>query len=146
MEQKMRMMQNIRCISKFYEREIGLAAQKVNLSRLEAAILLFLYHNPSRDLASDIVECRQLSKANVSQGVDALIRKGLLSRNADEEDRRCVHLHITLAGKALLPGLLEAQDAFVTALTADFSPEERVMFGKMCDRIACNAKKNLEER
>lgn len=46
-----------------------------DLTLIEAKILVFLKNNPSCDTAADIVEYRMLSKGNVSQAVDSLIRK-----------------------------------------------------------------------
>ena len=61
------------------------------LTIIEATIISFLYNNPGKDTAADIVELRMLSKGNVSQAVESLIQKSLLKREQDKEDRRKIH-------------------------------------------------------
>lgn len=64
------------------------------LTLIETTIISFLYNNPGRDTAADIVELRMLSKGNVSQAVELLIQKSLLKRIPDENDRRRIHLEL----------------------------------------------------
>ena len=63
-----------------------------HLTKIEGTIIVFLYNNPGKDTAGDIVELRMLSKGNVSQAVESLIQKSLLTREQDAEARvrRCV--------------------------------------------------------
>lgn len=58
------------------------------LTRIEGTIIVFLYNNPGKNTAGDIVELRMLSKGNVSQAVESLIQKSFLARKQDAEDRR----------------------------------------------------------
>lgn len=59
---------------------------------MEATIITFLRNNPSVDTAADIAELRMLSKGQVSQAVESLVQKGLVTRQPDASDRRRIHL------------------------------------------------------
>lgn len=69
--------------------------QRHNISQVEFDIIAFLYHNPDVDTAGDIARLRMLSKSNVSKAVEALIQKGILTREQDKADRRKIHLALT---------------------------------------------------
>lgn len=129
-----------------YEQTVSPLAQKHQLAQLELDILAFLNNNPDLDTASHIVEYRMLPKANVSQAVDGLTRKGLLSARRDEADRRRVHLSPTAAAAGIITEIIAAQRSFQDMMFADFSEEERRMYDEMTLRISENAKKRLEKK
>jgi DNA-binding MarR family transcriptional regulator len=51
---------------------------------------------------SDLAEVKQISRPAISQAVDALVEKGLISRQQDVDDRRYIKLMLTPAGDDLL--------------------------------------------
>lgn len=75
MSQKSNFLVNIRRIIKLHETMLKQICQDYHLSLIEATIISFLYNNPGKDTAADIVELRMLSKGNVSQAVESLIQK-----------------------------------------------------------------------
>lgn len=56
-----------RRIIKLHESMLKEICETYQLTMIEANIISFLYNNPGRDTARDIVELRMLSKGNVSQ-------------------------------------------------------------------------------
>ena len=50
----------------------------------------------------DIAEARQISRPAISQEVDMLVEKGLITRHQEADDRRFVHLALTAEGENLL--------------------------------------------
>ena len=48
------------------------------MSRVTGFLMSFLYNNPGKDTATDIVELRMLQKGNVSAVVESLVNKSLL--------------------------------------------------------------------
>lgn len=66
---------NIRQITKLHENMLKKICVKYDLSLIEANIISFLYNNPGKDTAGDIVELRMLSKGNVSQEWSCLPEK-----------------------------------------------------------------------
>ena len=83
-----------RQLNKLYECMLKEICGRHKLTLIETTIISFLYNNPGRDTAADIVELRMLSKGNVSQAVELLIQKSLLKRIPDENDRRRIHLEL----------------------------------------------------
>ena len=73
-----------RRIIKLHESMLKEICETYQLTMIEANIISFLYNNPGRDTARDIVELRMLSKGNVSQAVESLIQKGMLKRIPDQ--------------------------------------------------------------
>ena len=55
-----------RRIIKLHESMLKEICETYQLTMIEANIISFLYNNPGRDTARDIVELRMLSKGNVS--------------------------------------------------------------------------------
>ena len=51
---------------------------------------------------SDLAEVKRISRPAISQAVDALVNKGLVSRRQSTDDRRYVWLELTHEGAALL--------------------------------------------
>ena len=81
-----------------------------------------------------------LDKMQVSRAVAALENRGLITREADPEDRRNRILSLSPAGRALLRKLMpmvQAREAFLLeALTAD----ERAMLDAAADKLLARAR------
>ena len=117
-------------IGKMHEQKLKELCRQYDLSLIEAKIIAFLHNNPTKDTAGDIVELRMLSKGNVSQAVDLLCQKGLLSKTADQTDRRKTQ-NVTRAIDTF-------QSAFYHNLFDGFSLEEFQMFASLNERLASN--------
>jgi len=117
---------------------------KYDLSLIEANIISFLYNNPGKNTAGDIVELRMLSKGNVSQGVELLAGKGFLLRNQDKEDRRKVHLRLSDAVQPVTEELKLEKQKFQEALFDGFTEEDKKMLEELNRRVMENTKKALK--
>ena len=109
-----------------------------DITQTELDILAFLNNHPGLDTASDIVKYRMLQKGNVSCAVDSLIRKGLLARMSDRDDRRLIHLLLTVRGKSIIPDMEHSHRQMTERLFVGFTVEERTMYQKMNERIFRN--------
>ena len=110
--------------TKEYSRYLEPVCKRWNLTQNEMAVLLFLYNNPGRDRAADIVECRGIAKSHVSLAVSNLERRKILTRHFEPTDRRTSHLALTEHGKEIAQEGKERQRAFFQALYAGVGPEE----------------------
>ncbi|POX43755.1 MarR family winged helix-turn-helix transcriptional regulator [Streptomyces sp. Ru72] len=110
-----------------------LAAQlrPLNLTPAQAEILLVLSERAPLTLAEvgRLIVCESHSPSRI---VDTLVKRGLVSREPGQVDRRVVYLGLTAQGEELLPVLRDI-DAAVDAAAADrLSPnEKRVMIGAL---------------
>lgn len=114
----------MRCVTKLYEQCLENIRGEYGLSQIEIAIIGFLYNNPGKDTAAEIVELRRLPKGNVSQGVELLVKKGLVKRNADTTDRRKVHLFLEEAAIPICSGIEKVNQKFEEQLLPVF-PEKK---------------------
>ncbi len=140
------MLASYRAIIRLYEQTLSDTRAKYGLTQYEADVLAFLNNNPGMDTASHIVEYRMLPKANVSQAVDLLMKKGLLSSRRDESDRRRVHLSPTPASASVIADIIAAQHVFGELLFSDFTDAERRQFEAFNRRISENAVKLLGKK
>ena len=73
---------------------------------------------------SDLAEAKNISRPAISQAVDLLVNKGLLTRTQSTEDRRFVNLKLTDSGNALLDALFKETRAWMKELMSDLTDEE----------------------
>ena len=73
---------------------------------------------------SDLADVKNISRPAVSQGVDALVNKGLVTRTQSKEDRRYVELELTPEGNALLDSVFQDTREWMKGSLEGFSQEE----------------------
>lgn len=117
-----------------------------HLTMIEANIISFLYNNPGKDTAGDIVELRMLSKGNVSTAVKALIQKHLIEREQDKTDRRRIHLYLLPAAEPITNRISEIREQFSEEILFGFSEEERKQFEVLNDRLWENTRNAMKRR
>ena len=131
---------------KLHDRMIKMICGKYQLTLIEGKIISFLYNNPEKDTAGDIVELRKLSKGNVSLAVDSLIQKGMLEREQDQKDRRKIHLSLLAKAKPITDLIESTQNEFEKELFRGFSEEERRVYIKLNDRMVENTMNAMKRR
>lgn len=120
--------------------------KEYHLSGTEMNVLLFLYNNPSQNTATDIIKYSRMAKANISKAVEHLIRRDLLVRMRDTQDRRVVHLCLTPIAESIMPDLLGASEQYLRGVFEGFTPEEMHAFSGYHNRLAANAEKQLKNK
>ncbi|MDD4851221.1 MAG: winged helix DNA-binding protein [Gemmiger sp.] len=70
------------------------------LRRVEWEILYYLACIQAGDTARQILHDRHFSKAHISKSVENLRTGGYITLDEDDDDRRCLHLRPTAAGRA----------------------------------------------
>jgi DNA-binding MarR family transcriptional regulator len=78
----------------------GQAVQKFGISVEQFHVLRYVRRGMGS--VSDLATAKNISRPAISQAVNTLVEKGLLSRIQSTRDRRCVDLALTPAGNALL--------------------------------------------
>ena len=129
-----------RQLNKLYECMLNEICRRHKLTLIETTIISFLYNNPGRDTAADIVELRMLSKGNVSQAVELLIQKSLLKRIPDENDRRRIHLELLPDAIPITNEIDTIKETFRTELFHGFSKEEEEQLEFLNRKLMENAK------
>ena len=137
---------NLRRIIKLHELMLKEICEEYHLMLIEATIISFLHNNPGKDTAADIVQLRMLSKGNVSRAVESLMQKSLLEKRADCQDRRKVHLSLTLKAQPIIDSMESLWKKFEDQVFFGISEDEKTLFDRLNDRIKENTKHALERR
>ena len=121
-----------------YDQYIARAGKRVDLSKPETDVLLFLANNPQYNTARDVSANRALSKTYVSKAVERLVLRGLLATEASAADRRLQFLRLTPAAAAKVLALRQAQADFFRHLTVGFSPENLMLLDRLLQQLQGN--------
>ncbi|HET8705321.1 MAG TPA: MarR family transcriptional regulator [Pseudomonadales bacterium] len=73
---------------------------------------------------SELAEVRQISRSAVSQAVDSLVEKGLVTRQQSTQDRRYVRLELTQSGNDLLNMIFQKNHAWMAEKLAGLNDAE----------------------
>lgn len=79
------------------------------------------------------------SSGNMTMVVDNLERRGLVERSRRKDDRRCVEVSLTPAGRQLVAELLPSHVDGVRATMGVLSSEELVQLGQLCRKLGIAA-------
>jgi DNA-binding MarR family transcriptional regulator len=74
--------------------------------------------------SSELADAQQISRSAVSQAVDILVERGLVSRQQSAEDRRFVKLELTSSGNELLDTIFQENCLWMKEKLAALTPEE----------------------
>jgi DNA-binding MarR family transcriptional regulator len=100
----------------------AVATENFDISVEQFHILRFIRRG--RCSVSDLADARNISRPAISQGVDALVHKGLVTRRQSKEDRRYVELELTPEGSALLDNVFQNTREWMKESLESFSQEE----------------------
>ncbi|MEI7988667.1 MAG: MarR family transcriptional regulator [Chloroflexota bacterium] len=73
---------------------------------------------------SELADAKHISRPAISQAVDILVEKGLITRQQNVEDRRYVQLELTQNGDTLLNAIFKENRAWMKEKLAPLSLEE----------------------
>jgi DNA-binding MarR family transcriptional regulator len=73
---------------------------------------------------SELADAKHISRPAISQAVDILVEKGLITRQQNVEDRRYVQLELTQSGNKLLNAIFNENRAWMKEKLAPLSLEE----------------------
>jgi len=121
-----------------YEKQFEETRQKYQINQFEIDTLAFLANNPGFNTAKDIVEIRMIAKSYVSTSVENLIKKGLLARVQDKNDRRIIRLQVTEKAIPVIADIRHGQDQTVNMLFAGMTDDEIKMFEVLLAKIFNN--------
>jgi DNA-binding MarR family transcriptional regulator len=100
----------------------AMATENFDISVEQFHILRFIRRGHCS--VSELADARNISRPAVSQGVDALVNKGLVTRTQSKEDRRYVELELTPDGDALLDSVFQNTREWMRTGLEKLSQEE----------------------
>lgn len=132
-------------LKKVYEKMYCQLTEELQLTQNEIDVLLFLNNNSPLDTARDIARYRAMSKSMISKSVDSLYRKGFLSYETDETDKRCIHLKFEPVAIPMVEKLYKVQKGFFDTLTYNITEEEYQAMETVLNKMYQNIIDQLEE-
>ena len=132
-------------LKKMYEKMFYQLTEELQLTQNEIDVLLFLNNNSPLDTARDIARYRAMSKSMISKSVDSLYRKGFLSYETDETDKRCIHLKFEPVAIPMVEKLYKVQKGFFDTLTYNITEEEYQAMETVLNKMYQNIIDQLEE-
>lgn len=82
------------------------------------------YVRRGTDSVSELATAKNISRPAISQAVEVLVKKGLLTRVPSKEDRRCIELVLTQAGDNLLDTVFKETRGWMKERMRELSPDE----------------------
>ena len=77
-----------------------------------------------RGSVSELADLQQISRPAISQAVDILVEKGLISRRTNADDRRYIQLELTPSGNDLLNTIFRQNRGWMMEKLAGLCPDE----------------------
>ena len=115
---------------------------ELDLSLSQLKILSLLYEQPAPSAGEadylsvkEVAERLGISFPAASRALDPLVRRRLIARREDTEDRRVKRVRLTVRGDGLVERLYAIRVASFEALLASFSEVEREKLGAALDEI-----------
>jgi MarR family 2-MHQ and catechol resistance regulon transcriptional repressor len=75
------------------------------------------------------------SSGNMTLVVDNLEKRGLVSRHRRSDDRRCIDVHLTDQGRALIELILPPHVEQVVVSISPLAPEEQIQLSALCRKL-----------
>jgi MarR family 2-MHQ and catechol resistance regulon transcriptional repressor len=75
------------------------------------------------------------SSGNMTLVIDNLMKRGYVTRRRREDDRRCIDIHLTESGRALIAAIWPQHVAGVVDTFAALSPEEQGQLAALCRKL-----------
>ena len=104
------------------------------LTSSQFGVLEALYHlGPlhQHELASKILK----SSGNLTLVIDNLVKRGLVERERDETDRRCVTICLTETGNQLIHDIFPQHVERVVDVIGVLTPKEQHQLGMLCRKL-----------
>ncbi len=108
------------------------------VSSAQAAILIYIAHGRG-DRAADLARDYSYDTGSMTRMIDRLVRKGLLRRVRDADDRRAIRLELTAKGRSLTERLPAVAARSLNALLRGFSRAELNQLKGLLGRMLANA-------
>ncbi len=95
-------------------------------------------HRQNECTMQELAEALGKSPSTVTGQVDRLIRRGLLARQYNEDDRRTVRVTITPTGQQILRDLIARRKKFFLALFEILDPREQDAYLKATEKLVAH--------
>ncbi len=129
------------------ERELESRLKPHQLNHSEFLTLMILYSRPDgSSTPGELCEYATQGATNMTHIANALVKRGLISRGANEEDRRRVQIRIKPAGRRLVQKMLPPMFPQFGNMFAGFSTTDKRQLDRLLRKLAANIDQLSEHR
>jgi DNA-binding MarR family transcriptional regulator len=111
----------------------GTATGKFDITVEQFHVLRFVRRGPNS--MSELATAKNISRPAISQAVDILVKKGLLTRIPSKTDRRVVELALTVDGNSLLDTVFKENREWMKERLKVLTSEELETIGKAMEAL-----------
>ncbi|MBR1918643.1 MAG: MarR family transcriptional regulator [Spirochaetales bacterium] len=115
--------------------------KRYGLKKNEIEVLFFLGCCSECNTPSKVASMTQMTRGHVSQAIDTLLDRNLITGVQDERDRRSVHYFVTDEAKVIVRELERSHDKMEERFFEGITSEER----ETLERIILKLSSNMEE-
>lgn len=119
--------------------------KKYQITQIEIDVLAFLANNPEYKHAQDIVNIRGISKAHVSCALEKLVKRNLIERRVDQNNRRCNCLYVSSQADKLVAEIRAVQHQYNKLAYRGLSDEDNDNYRRIISQIYENLGGNCNE-
>ena len=123
---------------KFQEVAYSKLVEEYALTLLDVRVLLFLDRHGAENTAKDIVKIHCFTKSNVSKSIEALLEKGYLHKEYDNQDRRRIHLQIQPAAEPIIKRAKEEHEKILRTVFQGIDKSEMDVIRQVAQKITRN--------
>jgi DNA-binding MarR family transcriptional regulator len=120
------------------ESQFDLIKKKYDLRKVDIEVLFFLSRCGSENTPTDITKRLNLNRGHVSQAIDILLKKQMISPVADEQDRRCMHYTITTNAVPVIDEIANVKKEMDRQILKGITEEELELFKRISEKMINN--------
>jgi DNA-binding MarR family transcriptional regulator len=117
--------------------------EEFNITGVQAEILVLLTEEPAM-LSNDLAAVVGVNTSTICHAIDAMERKNLVTRKRSMEDRRVVHVALTVRAKRIALRTIEVTGHTLDALTAGISKSDLKAMQRGLTQMNYNCKEHAD--
>lgn len=129
---------------KLYEKKYEAIMKQYDLRKIEIEILNFISNCGEHDTARDIANLQYISKAHISNSIEDLTKKKLITVIEDCQDRRYIHLSLSEKAKPIMEEIEAIRTEIFRILFDGVTEEEREVIIRISKKIVNNIGEDLK--
>lgn len=127
-------------MQKEYRQMFATISKKEHLTKTEIRILAVLANHPECHTAKDIIRLQKISKAQTSIAIEKSVKKGLIKREVNKNNRRYYLLYIEKKADNIIKKILFQQQLYARKAYQNMSENEIKTYYQLLTNIYDNLK------
>ncbi len=120
------------------ESRFSVIKKQYNLKRVDIEVLYYLSRCTDKNTPTDIYRRLKLNRGHVSQAIDYLYRRELITAIPDQDDRRYMHYLVTENSEAIIAEISKIKRELGEQIFKGISQEEIAAYQRTTEKIFRN--------